>query len=99
MRTGAIIDYSTATRPSRIMTRLQHTTAPVWPQIEGGRFAGTLADTPENSAIALLGLPDDTGIRLNGGRPGAADGPRAFREALAAFGTVWDGLRGRRLAT
>ena len=82
------------------MTRLHHTTAPVWPQIRPGRFAATIrADTPKNCAIALLGLPDDTGVRLNGGRPGAADGPGAFREALAAFGTVWDGLRGRGLAT
>jgi formimidoylglutamase len=100
MRAGAKIDYPNATRPWRIMTRLHHTTAPVWPQIKPGRFAATIrADTPENCAIALLGLPDDTGVRLNGGRPGAADGPRAFREALAAFGTVWDGLRGRGLAT
>lgn len=47
--------------------------------------------------MALLGLPDDTGIGLNHGRPGAADGPAAFRAALATFGTGWDGLPGRAL--
>lgn len=36
--------------------------------------------------VALIGLPDDTGVRLNGGRPGAAEGPAAFRSALARFG-------------
>jgi formiminoglutamase len=47
--------------------------------------------------VALLGLPDDTGVRLLGGRPGAARGPAAFRAALAAFGTTWDSLSGRSL--
>jgi len=37
-------------------------------------------------AVALLGLPDDVGVRLNNGRPGAAEGPRAFRAALATYG-------------
>lgn len=36
--------------------------------------------------IGLIGLPDDTGVELNGGRVGAADGPRAFREALSRYG-------------
>ncbi|MBY0307375.1 MAG: formimidoylglutamase [Phycisphaerales bacterium] len=38
--------------------------------------------------IALLGLPDDCGVQLNNGRPGAADGPRAFRAALASYGVA-----------
>ncbi|HZW07362.1 MAG TPA: formimidoylglutamase [Phycisphaerales bacterium] len=38
--------------------------------------------------VALLGLPDDVGIRLNNGRPGAAEGPRALRAALATYGTA-----------
>ncbi len=68
-----------------------------WPPVKSGRFAGTIrsiatagAHAPASGAIALLGLPDDLGVRLNGGRPGAAEGPRAFRAALAAFGTTWD---------
>ncbi|MEO0588791.1 MAG: formimidoylglutamase [Planctomycetota bacterium] len=36
----------------------------------------------------MIGLADDEGVRLNGGRPGAADGPRAFRAALARYGAV-----------
>ncbi len=38
--------------------------------------------------IALIGLADDTGVRLNHGRPGAADGPRVFREALCRYGVA-----------
>jgi arginase family enzyme len=33
-------------------------------------------------------LPDDLGVRLNGGRPGAAEGPTAFRAALARYGVA-----------
>ena len=68
-----------------------------WPPVKLGRFAATIrsiTDTGERApaagAIALLGLPDDLGVRLNGGRPRGAEGPRAFRAALAAFGTTWD---------
>lgn len=38
--------------------------------------------------MALLGLPDDTGVKLNRGRPGAARGPAAFRAALARYGAA-----------
>jgi len=63
-----------------------------WPPIRPGRFAETIrrGGEPAPGAVALIGLPDDLGVRLNGGRPGAAEGPRAFRAALAAFGTTWD---------
>ncbi len=68
-----------------------------WPPIKPGRLAAAIRSVtdmgeraPAAGAIALLGLPDDLGVRLNGGRPGAADGPRAFRAALAAFGTTFD---------
>lgn len=58
-----------------------------WSLCHPSRFASRLATTPLAGAqVALIGLPDDTGVRLNGGRPGAADGPRAFREALARYG-------------
>lgn len=36
----------------------------------------------EVGAIGLLGSPDDTGVKLNGGRPGAALGPEAIRRHL-----------------
>jgi formimidoylglutamase len=48
--------------------------------------------------VALLGLPDDTGVRLNFGRPGAKQGPAAFRAALAGFGTHFDALRHQNLS-
>ena len=38
--------------------------------------------------LGLLGLADDEGVRLNGGRPGAAQGPDAFRAALAGYGAA-----------
>lgn len=54
-----------------------------------GKFAATIArESPEGCTVALLGLPDDTGVKLNHGRPGAAGGPAAFRAALASYGTA-----------
>ncbi len=44
---------------------------------------------PTGCRVAILGFPDDTGVRLNGGRPGAAEGPRAFREALSRYGAAY----------
>jgi formimidoylglutamase len=38
--------------------------------------------------VALIGLPDDEGVKLNNGRPGAKDGPRALRAALAGYGVA-----------
>ncbi len=71
------------------MKKIPHTSAPRWPKIASGRFAATIRrDSPEGCAIALLGLPDDTGVRLNHGRPGAAGGPTAFRAALARYGAA-----------
>ena len=73
------------------------TQPPEWPARGPARFAATIltadapgAPPPADCTLALLGLPDDTGVRLNGGRIGAASGPRAFRVALARFGTTWD---------
>ncbi len=69
------------------MKRFPHTTAPRWPGIAAGRFAATIRrDTPAGCTVALLGLPDDTGVKLNHGRPGAKGGPQAFRAALARYG-------------
>ena len=47
-------------------------------------------DPPDTSSPAsgLLGLADDEGVRLNGGRIGAAHGPDAFRAALAGYGAA-----------
>lgn len=69
-----------------------------WPQVRPGRFASTLRrESTEGCRAALLGLPDDLGVRLNAGRPGARGGPEAFRATFARFGVAWDGLRGRAL--
>jgi formiminoglutamase len=67
-----------------------NTSAPPWPaDTAAGRFASTIrTESPEGCAIALLGLPDDTGVRLNNGRTGAAGGPKAFRAALARYGAA-----------
>src|SRR5688500_17511874 len=75
--------------------RIPHTTPPKWPAVAPSRFAATIrTDQAESCAVALLGLPDDLGVRLNGGRPGARDGPSAFRAALGSYGVSWDGRRG-----
>lgn len=69
------------------MARVPHTIAFEWTDCSASRFAASLAQAPlEGAAIALIGLPDDTGVRMNGGRPGAADGPWAFRRALSRYG-------------
>lgn len=81
------------------MKRVVHTAPASWPNVRPDRFAARIAsDEPEGAAIALLGLPDDTGVQLNGGRPGAALGPARFRAALASYGTPWDGEQGRLLS-
>lgn len=73
-------------------------TAPAeWPEIRPGRFASTLRTGPDGCRCALIGLADDLGVQLNGGRTGARAGPRAFRAALARYGVPWDGERRRAL--
>lgn len=69
---------------------IPHTTPGIWPTgIPQGRLASRIrTDTPEGCKVALLGLPDDLGVRLNNGRPGAKDGPTAFRAALARYGVA-----------
>ena len=55
------------------------------------RFASTIVRDlagARGCRAAILGIPDDTGVRMNGGRPGAAMGPRAIRAALAAYGVA-----------
>ncbi len=66
---------------------LPHCRPPLWPEpIDDSRFASMISRSPGGCQIALLGLADDHGIRLNHGRIGAAEGPRAFRAALARYG-------------
>ncbi len=77
---------------------IPHTTQPTWAPKRPGRFSSTIrTDSPDGCALALLGLPDDRGVILNHGRPGAKEGPGAIRNALAAFGTSYDGLHEREL--
>lgn len=42
-------------------------------------------DAASQGGVALIGFAVDEGVRRNGGRPGAADGPRALRGALASL--------------
>lgn len=72
------------------MTSIPHTSPPRYPpDIPPARFAAhILQGLSLGCRFAILGLPDDLGVRLNGGRPGAKDGPRAFREALARYGVA-----------
>lgn len=80
--------------------RLAHTSPGNWPPLRAGKFAARVkTDSTDGCGLALLGLPDDTGIKLNFGRPGAQAGPTAFRSALASFGTSFDAAQHRSLAT
>ncbi|MDX2147620.1 MAG: arginase family protein [Planctomycetota bacterium] len=67
---------------------MPHTTpADYPPEIAPARLAAhVLQTTAVGCRVAILGLPDDTGVRLNAGRPGARAGPAAFRAAFARFG-------------
>ena len=47
----------------------------------GGWLAGERPG-PAETRVALVGFPSDEGVRRNGGRPGAADGPAALRREL-----------------
>lgn len=75
--------------------RPPHILAAVWPERAPGRLASLLRPAPHGCRAALLGLPDDLGVQLNGGRPGARGGPAAFRAVLSRFGVAWDGLTDR----
>ncbi|HLO42673.1 MAG TPA: formimidoylglutamase [Phycisphaerales bacterium] len=67
---------------------IPHCQPGLWPaDIPEARFAAHIhVGLPVGCQIALLGLPDDTGVSLNSGRPGASEGPAAFRAALARYG-------------
>lgn len=78
-----------------------HTSPANWPSdLPDSKLASQIRSTPDGCQIALLGIPDDTGVKLNHGRPGAADGPAALRAALRRYGvadphdwdwpTIWD---------
>lgn len=71
-----------------------HCSPPLWPHIAPSRAAaGFQTETPDGCEIALIGLADDEGVRLNGGRPGARYGPAALRRALARYGAA-DAIEG-----
>lgn len=66
---------------------------PVYPPAAPSKLASAIVCAPPavlprlpNGAICLLGMPDDVGVSMNGGRPGAKGGPAAFRSALARYG-------------
>lgn len=65
----------------------------IWPDgVTPRRLAGRLHDEINiDTKVALIGVPDDTGVRMNKGRPGAVHGPTAFRGALAKYGTAEPG--------
>lgn len=60
-----------------------------WPrQDPATRFCHLVdMEDPSRCHVAILGLADDLGVRLNDGRPGAERGPTAFRKALGRYGT------------
>ncbi|MFA6045885.1 MAG: arginase family protein [Phycisphaerales bacterium] len=69
---------------------IPHTTPGVWSAtLAAGKLGGLIRrDDPKGCSVAILGLPDDLGVKLNAGRPGAAAGPAAIREALSRYGVA-----------
>lgn len=86
------------------MSGIPHTIPGLWPPLGDARFASRIEpdvaaflearSAGAAPALALLGLPADTGVALNRGRVGAAAGPGAFRAALARYGGSYDLKRG-----
>lgn len=71
------------------MSPIPHTQPANWPaDMPPTKLASAISHQPDGCAIALLGVPDDTGVGLNHGRPGAAKGPDALRQALARYGVA-----------
>lgn len=78
---------------------IPHTRRMQWPETRPDRF-GSLVKTEshEGCKVALLGVPDDTGVAMNHGNVGAAQGPDALRVALTRYGVsdpddwVWPGI-------
>jgi len=75
--------------------RIPHTRRPQPPAHRPGGFWTRVRPieqyqppAPGTRAVALLGVPDDTGVGLNGGRVGARQGPAAIREALGGLGVA-----------
>eukprot|EP01129_Flabellula_baltica_P009747 TRINITY_DN4036_c0_g1_i2.p1 TRINITY_DN4036_c0_g1~~TRINITY_DN4036_c0_g1_i2.p1 ORF type:complete len:312 (+),score=56.20 TRINITY_DN4036_c0_g1_i2:34-969(+) len=53
------------------------------------RLGSILQDSlTEQTDIAIIGFPYDEGVRRNGGRVGASQGPSAFRQFLPKMGTI-----------
>lgn len=88
---------------TRAFEPIPHVAPPLWPEPgpKPGRMAhAILRNDPEmvedralqgevaKCRVALIGLADDLGVELNGGRVGAAGGPNAFRAALATYGVA-----------
>lgn len=68
---------------------LPHLTPYSWNNdIPTTKLSSQIALGPEGCRIALIGLPDDTGVSMNNGRAGAKEGPTAFRAALASMGVA-----------
>lgn len=55
-------------------------TAPDDPRV--GTLLGQAVTDAREARVVLVGFPSDEGVRINGGRPGAAEGPEAIRRAL-----------------
>lgn len=78
-----------------MMSRLRSFLAPspAWTEWSPGRGAAgriqvlSLTESPPAGTVALVGLPDDLGVRLNRGRRGADQGPTAIRTALSSYGS------------
>lgn len=71
-----------------VVTTIPYTTAPEYPaDVPTSRLAGHVHQSLSvGCRVAILGLPDDLGVKLNNGRPGAKLGPKVFREAFARYG-------------
>lgn len=59
--------------------------APPETAVDDPRVGHLLGKDAGSADVVLVGFPSDEGVRLNGGRPGAAGGPAAIRRRLYAL--------------
>ena len=70
--------------PSGDGVRFRRPECPLPPAKPGERRLGDLvaSEVDASTTLVIVGFPSDEGVRRNGGRAGAADGPPAIRNAL-----------------
>lgn len=72
----------------RQTTRLSPSTFTSFGRDDDPRMCRLYTDSFDDASVVLIGFPYDIGCIRNGGRPGASEGPKAFRRFAPVLGPV-----------